>query len=127
VQQPQLLAYGVEGRLAEQLQELASTQRVWLREIRHLQACRNLLAAARPAVLVVRLGRDVERELSLVGDVHELFPDTAVIVVGDVDNPSLAGLAWDLGAHFVLFPPTPFETLPGIIMQMLATPGVDAR
>ena len=48
MQQPQVLVYGVEGRLNEQLQELAQAQRLWLREVRHLQACRNLLRSARP-------------------------------------------------------------------------------
>ena len=120
MQQPQILVYGVEGRPAEQLQELARAQRLWLREVSHLQACRNLLRTARPAVLVVRLGRDVERELALVAQVHELFPETATVVLGDADNPPLAGLAWDLGASYVLFPPAPAEMLPGIVLQLLA-------
>jgi DNA-binding NarL/FixJ family response regulator len=120
MQQPQVLAYGVEGRLAEQLQGLAESRRLWLREVRHLQACRNLLRSARPAVLVLRLGRDVERELSLLAQVQEYFPETATIVVGDADNPPLAGLAWDLGAHYVLFPPLPVETLPDIVVKVLA-------
>ena len=120
MQQPQVLVYGVEGRLAEQLSELARSQRFWLREVKHLAACRNQLRGARPAVLVLRLGRDVERELALVAQVHELFPDTATVVLGDADNPPLAGLVWELGAHYVLFPPLPAETLPEIVRKMLA-------
>jgi DNA-binding NarL/FixJ family response regulator len=119
MQQPQIIAYGVEGRLAEQLQEWAQTQRCWAREVQHLQACRNLLRTAAPAVLVLRLGRDVERELALLAQAHELFPATATIVLGDSDNSALAALAWDLGAHYVLFPPTPAETLPSILEHML--------
>jgi hypothetical protein len=120
MQQPQILVYGMEGRLMEQLQELAQAQRLWLREVQHLAACRNLLRTARPAVLVLRLGRDVERELALVAWVHDLFPETLIVVVGDADNPPLAGLAWDLGAHYLLFPPTLAEMLPDIVMKMLA-------
>jgi DNA-binding NtrC family response regulator len=120
MQQPQILAYGIEDRLAATLEELAQAQRLWLRPVTHLRACRSLLRTARPAVLVLRLGRDVERELALLAQVHDDFPDTCSIVVGDADNPVLAGLAWDLGAHYVLFPPVPVETLPNIVLRIVS-------
>ena len=120
MQQPQFLTYGVEGRTGERLAELATAHRLWLREVRQLSACRNLLRAGNPGILVLRLGRDLEGELSLLAEVGQLFPETATIVVGDTDNPPLAGLAWDLGAHYVLFPPTPIEVLPDVVRRCLA-------
>ncbi len=121
MQQPQVLVYGIEGRLAEQLHELGEQRRLWIREVKHLKACRSLLRTARPAVLVIRLGRDVEKELALLSHVHDLFPETATVVLGDADNAALAGLAWDLGASYVLLPPMPAEALPGIIVTILSS------
>lgn len=120
MQQPQLLIYGIEGRLADSLEELAESNRFWLRRVNHLKSCRNLLRSARPGVLVLHIGRDVEKELALLAQVREDFPETAVIVVGDTDNPPLAALAWDLGAHYVLFPAGPFESLAALVIKLLA-------
>jgi DNA-binding NarL/FixJ family response regulator len=120
MQQPQILAYGAEGNLAAMLQELAQLQRLWLRSVAHLRTCRNLLRSARPGALLLRLGRDVERELALLAQVHDDFPETASIVLGDADNPALAGLAWDLGAHHVHFPPAPLPLLRDVILTIFA-------
>jgi DNA-binding NtrC family response regulator len=121
MQQAQIIAYGLDGRLAALLQETAQAQGLWLREAQHARTCRNLLRQAGPAVLVVMLGRDLAEAMTIVHEVSQGAPDTAVIVIGDTDYPALAALAWDLGARCVLQPPQPIELLPEIVMRFLPT------
>jgi DNA-binding NarL/FixJ family response regulator len=119
MQQAQIVTYGIDGSLAETLREYAQGRRIWLRETSQFTACQSLIAASAPQVFVMVLGSELERELTLVEQVHAALPNTAVIVVGETDNPTLAGLAWDLGATYVLFPPTPIETITGVITRCL--------
>lgn len=125
MQTGQILTYGVEGRLAEQLRELAQTHGLWFRALRKSKACIHLLRQSGPAVVVVKVGRDLEREMTLVEQIGRLFPDTEIIVVGDNDNPSLAGLAWDLGVRAALFPLPSFALLAELIVSLL--PGKSQR
>ncbi len=122
MQQPQIVAYGLEGRLAEQLRELAGAHRVWLREVTQLTACRTLLRDADPAVLVLLLGRDLSVELALLDEATDLLPAVRAVVIADGGNAALAGLAWDLGAHFVLFPPFSGESLTAVVRGLIAEP-----
>ena len=69
---------------------------------------------------MLRVGRDLEREFALLERAVRLVPDAAVVLVGDADNPALAGLGWDLGARYVLFPPQPREQLPDIVAAFMA-------
>jgi hypothetical protein len=117
--QTQIVTYGVEGVLAERLRDLAQTRRCWLRETNQLAACQNLLQSSPPSVFIVRLGRDLERELTLLERVHASLPATATIVIGEADNPVLAGLVWELGATFALFPPTPVEVVTEVVVRIL--------
>ncbi|MBM3996162.1 MAG: hypothetical protein FJ303_18725 [Planctomycetes bacterium] len=119
MQQAQVQIYGLEGVIAERLRELALAQRFWLRETSQFAACRNLVQTSPPSVFVFVLGRDVEKELSLLEQVHASLPGTKVIAVGEADNPALAGLAWDLGAAYVLFPPTPRDRLVELVLHLL--------
>ncbi len=118
--QTQIVTYGVEGVLGKRLQELAQTRRCWLRETNQLAACENLAQTAAPSVFILRLGRDLERELALLERIHAAMPETATIVIGEADNPVLAGLAWDLGATFASFPPMPVELITEIIERVLS-------
>jgi DNA-binding NarL/FixJ family response regulator len=120
MQQAQIIAYGIEGRVAAVLQELAQTQGLWMRIVQHARACRNLLRVGGPAVLIVALGRDLVEELTLVEEIGQACPDAAVIVVGDTDHPALAALAWDLGARCVLQPPMSIELLGDTVLRLLA-------
>jgi hypothetical protein len=70
-------------------------------------------------VFVVVLGKDLERELALVEQVHMCQPGTRTIVVGETDNPALAGLTWELGATYALFPPTPVEVIADLSVRLL--------
>ena len=119
MQQTQVLTYGIDGVLAERLREMAQTQRIWLRETSQLAACRNLLQTSPPSVFVMVLGGDLEKELALLELVHASLPCTASIVIGEADNPALAGLAWELGATYALFPPTPVEMIGEILARCL--------
>jgi hypothetical protein len=118
MQQSQVLTYGIEGVLAERLRELAQAQRFRLRETSQLAACQNLAQTA-PSVFILVLGRDIERELALLEAVHASLPGTPTIVVGETDNPALAGLAWDLGATYALFPPTPVDRITELVLRLL--------
>jgi hypothetical protein len=123
----QVLVYENDGRLTALLRERAAAQGWWLREVHHAGACLRLLRRG-AGVLVLRVGRDVERELTLLERTTRLAPDTATVLVGDSDNAALAGLGWDLGARYVLFPPQPREHLPDLVaalMGALQAPAVE--
>ena len=82
---------------------------------RHVCACS---AAADPACWSCA-GRDLERELATLEQVSWLYPDAATVLVGDSDPPWLAGLAWDLGARWVLLPPQSRERLTEIVTGLM--------
>jgi DNA-binding NarL/FixJ family response regulator len=123
MRQAQVLAYGVEGPVAGRLQELAQGRGLSLREVGNPRACLNLLRQGGPAVLVLKLGRNLVQELTLVQEVGSVFPEVSVVVFGDTDHPALAAFAWDLGAACVLFPPQPVELLPEVVLRLLPTEG----
>jgi hypothetical protein len=56
--------------------------------------------------------------LKLLQDINWLFPDATTIVLSDRDNPTLVGLAWELGAWFVFTPPLPWELLPELLLGL---------
>jgi hypothetical protein len=115
----QILAYGLEDHLADVVQELAQGRALWLRHVRHVKTCLGHLRRGRAGVLVLRLGRNLEQELTLLEQVTHLFPATRTIVVGPTDNPALSALAWGLGAAYVLCPPQPVETIREVILGFL--------
>jgi DNA-binding NarL/FixJ family response regulator len=110
-----VLVYETDGKLAAGLHTLCERRSVRLRELRHAQGCLRTLRRHGAGVLIIKLGRDLAKELALLEQVSWQFPDTAVIVVGDHANPALAGLVWDLGARYVLFPPQPPELLAELV------------
>jgi hypothetical protein len=119
MQQAQIVTFGLEGSLAESLRELALARRIWLRETSQYAACQSLVSSTAPRVFVLVLGKDLERDMAMLDLVDAALPETAVIVVGEADHPALAGLAWDLGATYVLFPPTPMEVISEVIARCL--------
>jgi hypothetical protein len=123
MQQAQVITYGIDGILAERLREMAQGQRIWLRETSLLSACRSLVQTSPLSVLVLALGSDLPAELALLEQVHACLPGTRVVVIGDADNPALAGLAWELGAAYALFPPTPAELINELVVRMLPGTG----
>jgi hypothetical protein len=116
---PQLLIYEGDGRLAAQLRTAAQAQNWSLREPRQPESCLRLLRRGGPGVLVLKVGRDLVREMTLLEQVCWQLPDAACVVVGDAEDAVVAGLAWDLGAHAVLFPPQPREQLSDILVGLM--------
>jgi DNA-binding NarL/FixJ family response regulator len=120
---PRLLICEHDGRLARFFNELEQAKKVWtVHEPRQLSDCVELLGEQGPAVLILRFGRDPEHELEFLEQVGWRFPETACLVVSDTDNPTLLGLAWDLGARHVL-PAAEFrDQLPALAAAFLGVP-----
>jgi hypothetical protein len=116
---PQLLVWESDGRLASCLEATAKSKKWLLRRPRRLDSCLAFLGRSGPAAVALKIGRDLQRELTLLEQVCWFFPETAVVVVCDTDDPGLVGLAWDLGASYVLSAPwTPHE-LTDIVTSIL--------
>ncbi len=116
---PQLVIYEGDGRLAQALAGLAATNRWALRQPRRTGECLEHLAGGGPAVLVLKTGRDLEREFSLLERAAWLYPWAGRVAVGDFEQAALEGLAWDLGADYVLFPPRPRDWLPELVVSLM--------
>src|SRR5260370_1300708 len=99
---PQVLVYERDGRLAALVRAGLEQRRLkWARrEPRDPSSCLRLLGRGGPAVVVVKLGGDLERELALVERLSHLHPDAGTVLVGDAEHVALAGTGWDLGAAF---------------------------
>jgi hypothetical protein len=117
---PQLIVYESDGRLAALLRDLVAASRWSLREARQTDECLRLLASPTgPAVLVVRIGRDLEQEMALIEEVGYGYPGAAAVVVGDPEHGRLVGMAWDLGAAYVHVPPSPREDLVAVVAGLM--------
>ena len=116
---PQLLVYETDRRLATALQRLADKNNWLLREPRQLSAVLRLFDRGGPGVLVLRLSRDLERELAMLEQVSWLHPDAATVLVADNEQHRLAGLAWDLGVRWVLLPPHTRERLEETVASLM--------
>ena len=120
---PQLLIFRGDGRLAALLEPTAAAAKWWFRKPQDLAECLEVLPRGGPSVVVLRPGRDLEGELTALERIRRSFPEAAVVVVGEADQAALAGLAWDLGARFVLFPPLPRDLLPAVVTGLLTAEG----
>src|SRR5262249_21283746 len=77
-------------------------ERGWLlREPRRVESALRLLGRG-AGVLLIRTGRDLDRELALLDQATDRFPEAAVVLITDGDHPRLPALGWDLGAACVL-------------------------
>ncbi len=112
---PQLVVYEGEQRLAVLLRPLADAKRWVIQEPKQFNHCLQVLEREGPRTLVVKLGRDLEREFTLLERVCWLNPEVPVIAVGDAIHEPLHSLIWDLGASYVLMPPQPRELLTEIV------------
>jgi chemotaxis response regulator CheB len=123
---PQVVVFEGSGSVAAQLEQVAADNRWLLRESRQPTACLELVRQARPSILVLNLERRLVDELTLLADVHEHAPDCPVLVVSDVklEGPAqrlnLAGLAYDLGAGYVMFPPLEQSLLEDVTAGLLS-------
>ena len=120
---PLLLIVEGDGRLAALLRPTVAKHKWALHEPQQSAACLRLLRRGGPAVLVIKAGHDLDRELGLLERAVRLYPDAATVVVGDLDHPALAGLAWDLGADCVLFHRHLRELLPEVVVGLMGQMG----
>lgn len=119
MQSPLLIVWDADCRLAGILRPFAQAHRWLMREEDQEDEAMKWLARGRPGVLVLRLGRDLEREVGLLSRATWALPDADVLVVAEGDNGRLAGLAWDLGASFVLTAPRARDDLPEIVVGLM--------
>lgn len=119
MQYPQVLVYEKGRQLAGALQELIRTEKWVLREVRAPEEVQELLANGGPSTLILKIGRDLEAEFTLLESVTQSFPTTRTVIVGESSHMALAGLSWDLGAAYVLFFPYPGEWLPTIVRNLM--------
>jgi DNA-binding NarL/FixJ family response regulator len=120
---PRVLVCEHGGRIAASFRELPLDPKVWtVHEPRRLEDCVEHLREPGPAVVILKLSRDLQQELELLERVNWWFPETACLVVSDTDNPALVGLAWDLGARYVLAPPQSCDLLPKLAAAFLGVP-----
>jgi DNA-binding NarL/FixJ family response regulator len=98
----QLLVCETDGRLAGALESTAKSNRWVLRQPRSIDSSIGVLERSPDAVVVLKVGRDVVRELTLLKRVCWCFPEVPVVAVTDSDDPALIGLTWELGAAYVL-------------------------
>lgn len=123
---PQIVTYEADGFLAAQVADLARESRWLVRESRQPEACLNLLQQSGPAVLLIMLGPKLADELALLGELHEKAPDVPALVFSAAKLESadhraaLAGIACDLGARHVLFPPLARNAIEDLVAGMMA-------
>jgi hypothetical protein len=118
MRQRHLLTCGLDDKLAQRLHQLVQAHGIGLRAVRQPDACVQLLRQGAVGVLALRVGRDLEGEYALLAQVAEQFPRVRNVVIGDIDHPQLAGLAWDLGAHAVLAATSEVEEMGDVIMHL---------
>jgi DNA-binding response OmpR family regulator len=114
-----VLVYESDGRLAGLLRAAVEARGWSLHELRHLEACQNLLRRGGTGVLVLKVGPDAERELTALARLRGLYPGAKLVAVGDAEDPRLSALAWELGADYVLFPPLTRDLLPDVVAALM--------
>jgi FixJ family two-component response regulator len=120
MQHPQIVVFERDGRLADALAALSEAERWTLRDSRQVDFCLRQLRQPGPGVLVVKIGRPAERDLALVEQAAWQFPNVPVVVIGEVEDAAvLAGLAWDVGASYALFPPLSRDLLPEVVAGLM--------
>jgi hypothetical protein len=115
---PQIVVFETDGTLASYLQPLAQERRWLLREPRQGPACLQLLRGG-PAVLVLKIGRHLVRELTFLDEAHAAASDVPIVAVADGEDASLLGLTMELGATYVLQPPQPRQQLPEVVQSLM--------
>jgi DNA-binding NarL/FixJ family response regulator len=116
---PQIILFEADAAIAQCLEPVAQDRRWLLRQPRQAPACIGLLRGGGPAVLVIKIGRHLIRELTFLNQVHEYYADAPVVVVSDSEDYLLLRLAMELGASFVLMPPQSRQDLSEIVAKLM--------
>ncbi len=114
-----LIVYESDGKLAAALRPLAMERDWSMREPRRLATVLKLLERGGPNLLLIRVGRDLEREFTLLARVRERHPEADVVLVCDSEHPRMVGLGWDLGATYVLTADQPRDRLVELVERLL--------
>jgi hypothetical protein len=118
---PQIVVCESERGIADLLRGTAEVWQWPLRELRDESAIVRALLQGGPSVLVLEVGGAVERDLSLLGRLTWLCPEAMTVVVNTVGGADLVGLAWDLGADYVLAPPQPRDAVLPVVLGLMET------
>jgi DNA-binding response OmpR family regulator len=119
---PQIVIYESDGALAGQIGDLARDNRWIVREARQADACLAFLGEARPAVLLLKLGQKPTDEFGLLARLQTVCPECPVVLVSDLkaDSAGIAGLGYDLGARYVMFPPVTRSGIEDVVAGLMA-------
>jgi chemotaxis response regulator CheB len=123
---PQIVIYESDGWLAAQVGDLARENGWLVRESRHADACLNFLRECRPSVLLLKVEPKLIDEMTLLAALTEKVPECPVVVCSDAKLESaeqrshLAGLACDLGARFIMFPPLTRNVVEDVASGLMA-------
>jgi hypothetical protein len=116
---PQLIVYESDRWIADLLRGTAEMWQWSLRELRDSDACLRTLRQGGPSVVVVEVSHNLEHDLTLIEQFAWLCPADALVAVLGVSQPELLGLVWDLGATYVLAPPTPRDSLLTLVLGLM--------
>jgi len=116
---PQVLIYEQDGRLTAMLESLVAERGWLLRQPRDWKDFAEALSPGGPSVVVLKVGRHLEFEMTVLDRLGEVYPEAATVVVADTDHAALAGLAWDLGAAYVHILPQPRDWLPEVVAGLM--------
>lgn len=117
---PQIVVFEPDGGLAGALEPVVAAKQRWLlREPRQAPACLEFLRSPGPTVLVLKLGRNLVRELTFLDQVHAGLPDLPIVAVGDADDSALMAIALELGASHVVQPPQPRQILLAAVESLM--------
>jgi hypothetical protein len=120
---PQLIVYESDRWIADLLRGTAEMWQWTLRELRDEEACLRALRQGGPAIIVVEVSHNLEHDLPLIEQFGGLSPEAALIAVLGVSQLELLGLVWDLGATYVLAPPTPRDSLLTLVLGLMESAG----
>ena len=116
---PIIVVFETDETLMHTLESLAEQRHWLLRESRQGPACLAVLKSSAPACLIVKLGRNLARELTVVDQTHAALPNVPIVVVTGSEDPALTALILDLGASYVLHPPTPRQRLVEVVESLM--------
>ena len=118
---PQIVVYESDRWIADLLHGTAEVWKWPLRQLRDDHALLRALSGAGPSILAFEIGTDVERDLILLARLTWLCPAATTVAISTVANPELTGLAWDLGADYVLASPQPRDVLLHLVLGLMET------
>jgi DNA-binding response OmpR family regulator len=122
---PQLIVYETDRWIADLLRGTAEMWQWTLRELRDEDAFLRAVRQGGPSIVVVEVSHNLDHDLPLIERYRSQSPQAALIAVLGVSQPELLGLVWDLGATYVLAPPTPRDSLLTLVLGLMESAGAE--